>query len=265
MTEPTEDRRGRRAALVIAHPGHELRVHGWLERVQPDVLVLTRGDGRHGESRLLSTSRVLRATGATPGPVYGRLADREVYAAILRSDRAKFLDLLGEVVRALVLADVDCVVADAEEGYNPSHDVCHYLAVAAAAAASVILRRTIEVFDFLLVGPPAECPLALRSQARWQHLDDAALARKLAAAAGYPEMKEEVERALVTHGGEAFRVECLRPAARDTPFRQERPFYEAHGERRVADGTYPCAIRFRPHLESLRATLFERAGLGAGA
>nr|MDP9120522.1 hypothetical protein [Acidobacteriota bacterium] len=28
-----------RAALVIGHPGHELRVHGWLERARPLVLV----------------------------------------------------------------------------------------------------------------------------------------------------------------------------------------------------------------------------------
>lgn len=265
MMPPTTDGKGRRSALVIAHPGHELRVHGWLERARPDVLVLTRGDGHHQESRLPATSRVLHAAGARPGAIYGPLADREIYAALLASDPGTFLDLLGEMVRALVGSDVDCVVVDAEEGYNPSHDACHYLALAAAAIASGALRRTIEVFDVLLVGPPAECPPELRSRARWQHLDDAALSRKLAAAAGYPEMREEVARALATHGAGAFRVECLRPAARDTPFRRERPFYETHGERRVAEGSYPRAIRFRPHLESLRATLFERAGLDAGA
>src|SRR5438034_752023 len=30
-----------RAALFIAHPGHELLVHGWLELVRPFVFVLT--------------------------------------------------------------------------------------------------------------------------------------------------------------------------------------------------------------------------------
>lgn len=32
-----------RAALVVAHPGHELRVYGWLEQARPRVFVLTDG------------------------------------------------------------------------------------------------------------------------------------------------------------------------------------------------------------------------------
>src|SRR5207302_1404403 len=31
------------SALLVAHPGHELRVHGWLERERPLVFVLTDG------------------------------------------------------------------------------------------------------------------------------------------------------------------------------------------------------------------------------
>src|SRR6267142_6198654 len=48
----------RRAALVVAHPSHELRVHGWLQMCHPWVLVLTDGSGRTGEPRLLSTRKV---------------------------------------------------------------------------------------------------------------------------------------------------------------------------------------------------------------
>src|SRR4051794_29308473 len=53
-----------RAALVVAHPGHELRVHGWIEAVRPLVHVLTDGSGSSGRSRLESTRRVLGPTGA---------------------------------------------------------------------------------------------------------------------------------------------------------------------------------------------------------
>ena len=34
--------------LFVAHPGHELCVHGWLEIARPKVFVLTDGSGRSG-------------------------------------------------------------------------------------------------------------------------------------------------------------------------------------------------------------------------
>src|SRR5438552_300306 len=73
---------GCRAALVIAHPGHELRVHAWVELARPLAFVLTDGSGHTGQSRLASTSRLLERTGAAPGGIYGRLTDRALYAAI---------------------------------------------------------------------------------------------------------------------------------------------------------------------------------------
>jgi len=63
-----------RAILVIAHPGHELRVHGWLEAMAPAVWILTDGSGHTGRSRVDSTTRVLESTGAAPGPVYGSMS-----------------------------------------------------------------------------------------------------------------------------------------------------------------------------------------------
>src|SRR5206468_10486420 len=77
---------GRRAALVIAHPGHELRVHAWVELAQPLAFVLTDGSGHTGQSRLASTSRLLDQTGASSGGIYGRLTDGVLYTAIHRSE-----------------------------------------------------------------------------------------------------------------------------------------------------------------------------------
>src|SRR5262245_66068555 len=99
-----EDLSQRRAALIIAHPGHELRVHGWLERARPLVFVLTDGSGHTGRSRLASTSELLRGTGARPGGIYGRFADREVYAAILTRDVRRLTALADEPADELVRA-----------------------------------------------------------------------------------------------------------------------------------------------------------------
>jgi hypothetical protein len=64
-----------RAALVVAHPSHELRLHGWLEQARPYVCILTDGGGRAGEPRLARTTEVLFRAGARHGAIYGRLSD----------------------------------------------------------------------------------------------------------------------------------------------------------------------------------------------
>src|SRR3954452_6829734 len=72
-----------RALLIVGHPGHELRVYGWLAATRPIVHVLTDGSGREGKSRIASTTAVLDAVGATPGSIYGRMSDAVIYRAIL--------------------------------------------------------------------------------------------------------------------------------------------------------------------------------------
>lgn len=74
------------AFLVVAHPGHELLLHDWMERLKPQVCVLTDGSGGQGPARLNETVRVVEATGASVGPVFGVAPDRSFYQAILRRD-----------------------------------------------------------------------------------------------------------------------------------------------------------------------------------
>ncbi|MFL5382176.1 MAG: hypothetical protein ACJ8GN_06645, partial [Longimicrobiaceae bacterium] len=90
-----------RPVLVVAHPGHELRVYGWLESAAPLVCVLTDGSGSGGEARLESTTRLLAGTGARPGSIYGRMSDREIYTAILDHDFACFTDLAEQLAEEL--------------------------------------------------------------------------------------------------------------------------------------------------------------------
>jgi hypothetical protein len=248
--------------LIIAHPGQELRVHAWLERTRPTSFVLTQGDGAVGHSRLRSTTAVLTRAGAPVGSVYGSLKDREIYAALVERRHAVFLRILDALADALIASNVDSVVSDAEEGYNPSHDVCRYLASAAAALAARSAGREIEGFDFPLIGAPDVCAAELCSRALWIRLDDDALSRKLSAAASYPELRHEVDAALATVGAQAFRTECLRPWTSPRGEDGTRPFYEVHGERKVAAGIYSDVIR-QEHLLSLRDALWRHADVEA--
>jgi hypothetical protein len=258
----------RRAALIVAHPGHELRVYHWLERVSPLVLVLTDGSGHTGRSRLASTTALLERVGAQPGPIYGRLTDAELYRAVLSGDTALFTGLVDELAGALSRAGVDLVAGDAVEGYNPGHDVCRLLLNAAVLRLERSGSRPVPAnFDFPLMDGPEVCPAEEEGHAIRLRLDDGALERKLAAARAYPEMAAEVEAALVRFGPDAFRDECLRPVryglAIDEQVEQP-PFYETYGERQVAAGLYRDVIRFANHIAPLARCLARHAARTSG-
>ena len=258
---------GLRAALVIAHPGHELRVHHWLERTRPLVLVLTDGSGHSDRSRLASTTAVLERTGATPGPIYGRLSDRALYRAILANDVDLFSDLADEIAQVLEEAGVSYVAGDAVEGFNPGHDLCRLLLNGALLRIERRAGGSPQNFELTLEAPPCERLSENGSEAILLELDDGALQRKLASARSYPELAGEVERTLALHGQEAFRRECLLPVryGLDIAHRFEHPpYYERYGEQQVAAGIYREVVRFRDHLAPLAAGLGRHA-VRAGA
>src|SRR6185436_19702280 len=140
-----------RAALVVAHPSHELRLHGWLEQVKPYVCVLTDGGGRAGEPRLDRTTEVLSRAGARQGTIYGRLADLEVYSAILNGEVELFTELVEELAQAFVNERIEYVVGDAAVGYNVTHDMCRIVIGAAVELAQQQYDHRVENFDFAVV------------------------------------------------------------------------------------------------------------------
>ncbi|HVT59450.1 MAG TPA: hypothetical protein VHR45_13745 [Thermoanaerobaculia bacterium] len=252
-----------RAALVIGHPGHELRVHGWLELAKPLVLVLTDGSGSGRESRLASTRDLLARAGARPGPIFGALTDRHLYEALLARRFDVFSDLADQLAEVLRREQVEVVAGDAIEGYNPGHDVCRLVVNAALERLAAAQGHAPRSLDFLLAGPPGAGAAEAGRGGIILELDEAALARKLAAARGYPGLAEEVQQIEARFGAQSFRLECLRPADRrlDVAALFSAPFYERHGEKQVAAGIYREVVRLRRHVlplalaEHLRQTV----------
>lgn len=257
---------GARTVMVIGHPGHELRVYEWLRKARPVVHILTDGSGSDGEPRIASTTTLLENAGATPGGIYGRMSDREIYTAILAGDYARFIALAEELAVSLVRETADLVAGDAVEGFNPSHDVCRYVINAGVRLASQMSGRTIPCYAFPLESAPNAGPEALRSRALRIDLralridlDDEMLERKLQAAYAYPELRSEVERTLGQYGTEPFRTESLWPVDLDDPYGWDPgriPFYESYGAERVASGAYTHVVRFREHVQPLADALF---------
>jgi hypothetical protein len=273
-------------AVVIAHPGHEVRVHRWLELTRPVVFIITDGSGRSGESRLSSTSRLLADINVKPGHIFGHFTERRFYDAVLNQELSFFLRLAEELAQAFMDREIERVVGDAAEGYNSTHDVCRLLINAAVEIVNRAEASSICNYDFPVVGSPGACPEALRTEALWVHLDDDAFARKINAARKYyPELLEETRETFAEDGVgpwreylreagaeqsalaencalDQFRLECMRPVKGPCDYHERfshLPFYERHGESRREAGFYDRVIRYREHLVPIAQTLRRHA------
>ena len=248
------------AALIIGHPGHELRVHGFVSRLRPRVYVFTDGSGYDNQSRIDSTIRLIRDSGAVCGSAMGEFSDRVFYDLILSADLDVFKKLVENIAKDLVRHQINLVFGDAIEGFSPTHDLCRYLINAAVSVAEKLSQTKISNYDFLLEGHPADCPPEIRNQAIWLELNKAELDGKINAGLNYLELTSEVEEALMRLGRSAFKSECLRPVLdpeklEDWP--TEKPYYEVYGEKKVEDGQYDQEITFKDHLKRIGEALVE--------
>ncbi len=231
-------------ALVVAHPGHELTLHGWVEATRPVVFVLTDGSGQLGAPRITSTTRLLDAVGAGRGAVFGRFSDGDVYAALLARNGDAFTGVARELAGWLVQNPVRDLVTDSSEGYNPTHDLCRTIAGVAATLAAHSLGRAVPLYEYVVTGDRGACLEGLR------------------AASEYTELAAETRLSIDRDGGEAYRVECLHPIApalaRPSP-PSGTPYYERHGEARVESAKYERVIRYREHVRPVEDALWELA------
>lgn len=249
-------------ALVVAHPGHELTLHGWVEATRPVVFVLTDGSGQLGAPRITSTTRLLDAVGAGRGAVFGRFSDGDVYAALLARNGDAFTGVARELAGWLVQNPVRDLVTDSSEGYNPTHDLCRTIAGVAATLAAHSLGRAVPLYEYVVTGDRGACLEGRCTGAIRARLGDGALARKLRAASEYTELAAETRLSIERDGGEAYRVECLHPIApalaRPSP-PSGTPYYERHGEARVESAKYERVIRYREHVRPVEDALWELA------
>jgi hypothetical protein len=238
-------------ALVIAHPGHELRLWHWLESVRPVVLVITDGSGFAGVPRIHTTERLLLECGAARGDTFGTFPDRRIYKAVLEGHAELFAAFSENLAAELVRRRIECVVGDAAEGQIMAHDLFREARRTAVQMAEDALGWRISEFEFAIDSPTDVHPPQVADRLQRIILDEASLARKLAVARNYQEVQEFVVDSLEKYGPEAFAVECLFPSTEDSLLvRAEdgRFPYEVHGEKQVRAGRYADAIRYTDHV-----------------
>ena len=221
----------KRPALFVGHPGHELKILGWLAENKPWVHVLTDGSGTSGLSRLPATTRLLEKLGAKPGEVFGPFSDAEIYRAILYKDLGVFCSIVDRLAHSLAEHGIDFLVADAAEGFNPTHDICRQLACAAVAKARTLTGRRIASYEFSLTEWETDGVVVHNRQCWHLRLGDRLLRLKVDAARDYAELRSVVDQAIALKGEEYFRIECLRKAASsitELP-KEQKPYYEKLG------------------------------------
>ena len=257
MVDP-DPSHGQNALLFVAHPGHELLLHGWMRRVKPLVCVITDGGGPEGLPRIAHTAEWLRSMDIPAGNIFGRLTDQEAYAALL-SGSVEWIDsLVTDLAGELVTRQISIVVADAAEGFNPVHDLCQLIAGAATALSAKAGARAVH-YEYPIHDGPRAYDRCTGDVVRLD-LDDAALATKLAEARDYSEVIPDIQSMIEEFGEDAFRRETFRRTQDWTAFpwpSHERPLYERIGEERVASKRYTHVLRHEQHIvplvEHLRA------------
>jgi hypothetical protein len=221
------------------------------------VFVLTDGSGRIGDSRLATTTGLLRRAGVESGGLYGRHTDAEVYSAILDGNVDFFVGLCRELAKEIASEGIELVLGDAAEGYNPIHDAFRLTLNAAVTLARRQGRREIGSYDFPLFLPPGpgggDGDLSVK-------LDDAERDAKRSEAGSYAELEREVEWSLKQHGRRAFDREWLRPVGEEVgeyPLPDRPPIYERYGEYLAQSGELDRVIRKDEHLAPIARALRE--------
>ena len=158
-------------------------------------------------------------------------------------------EVVESIAAALTDAQIEMVVSDACEGYNPTHDICFELTQAAVELVRRRTRRTIQRYSFCLTEWEGCVPSQMAEDLVHLELDDTCLHDKIEAARSYVELRDEVDRALEYKGIEYFRNEALIPSTGWTTAPEDyKPGYELRGEQRVGEGKYAQVLRYNDHL-----------------
>ena len=235
----------------MGHPGHELRVLGWVKQAKPNVVMLTCGDGSLNQPRIQDSERILNGLGVNVRSDWlTAVSDQTIYRSLLSHDSELFVGWLQQLVDACISNGITRVVADEAEGYNPTHDLCRVL-------ANQLVKRlskqgmTVENLSFPLVGHPCYPDRLPEERLRvslapdelhWKAETVRDYAKRLS-----PVLLTEVEDAFSTFGMNAFANECFY-SGKPTAYEEAgpigfKPYFETYGEKRFEEGVYKDVIR----------------------
>ncbi len=138
---------------VFAHPGHELRCLSSLQKYQSRIAYLTDASASTRRGRSEQSCAGLGAIGLSHVGASLTQSDAVLYEKLLAQDRNWLSLLFEETCNILHETSPDLIITDAAEGYNPAHDLCHFLVCFAAQKTAKMAR--------IVVTPLTDNPLDL--------------------------------------------------------------------------------------------------------
>lgn len=238
----------KKIALIIGHPGHELRLYKFVELYKPRVYVITDGSGNTGHSRMYNTINIIEQLGAEVSTIAGYFSDKEIYRIILEQDFTSASRLLNDMMKDLLSFSPDIIVGDALEGFSPTHDLCRYIISKLTTELTQKHHVKIDGYDFLLDGMMTKED---SNSAIGIELSDQDFLRKYKAAEAYQELAYEMKVAIDKFGEAAFKTEYIRPVLNNAsnPVWSDIPFYEKYGMEKIKAGVYKEAITYQHHMK----------------
>lgn len=248
----------RSSAFFMAHPGHELRLHGWVSREKPICMILTTGSRSGSDiARLQASVDVIQNAGGRCSDRFETVLDRDLYNCILAGDASPLRRRKEILADILVTNRTERLVIDGWQLYSASHDLAHVVGRLAADEASRRLSCKIEVLQYDVVPAQLAGQASTSSSVRRIILSDSELTAKLAAVNSYPGIEFELIELRQIENEDHARTEALFVPPRFEDILRppdEAPKYESYGEARQSKGIYKDVIRWH-HVETIARQL----------
>ena len=238
--------------LFIGHPGHELLAYKFLIEFRPSVIFLTTGSGNKDQPRIQGSIDLLTSLGLNVFKPFEPFTDKEIYDLIMRGDFERCSSVKEDLKEFVRENNIQRIVGDALEGFNPSHDLCRYLINSLVDDLSD--EHPIASFDFLQDEIFKNSANKAANDDIVLHLNTTEMENKLSACLKYSALKFEVDRFFDEYGADFFRLEHFRRITNNKVVKTwegSMPFYESHGRKRVDEGTYEQTLLFEDHMKPI--------------
>ena len=260
-----------RRLLVLSHPNHEAAIFGLVQRLRPNLVVLTDGGGdpRPAESR-----QALGRIGLLDHARFLDFREGDFYRALLDGDLAYFRNVIDRVRIEVEEFAPEQIICDAVEFYNPVHDLSVPIVWAALGASSLV-----QVFEAPLIyqvatkgaGDPARYelqrfPPSRRSRQIEIRLSPDELAGKLAARDQiYGSLRNQIAPLLYATPADHFATEVIAPAATELlePSSEQILRYDWRARMLLAQGQVKRAIMRAEHYVPLATAMLADAQVDA--
>ena len=245
-------------ALIIGHPGHELRAFKFIKDFKPDVFIITDGSGSSNVSRIDNSIKIIESLGARYIKLFEPIPDKKIYTLIREGNISEIYKIKKILYDEFTNTSYDFIIGDSLEGFNPSHDLCRYLINSIVKDCKIKLNRTIPNYSFDLDKAPIE--INSYDISILFELNELELEQKVNLAINYPELKFEVDKVLKLYGKESFKFEYYNKVSNPnsiTNWDEIIPKYESYGKERVKNGLYAEVIEFEKHMKPIALSLLD--------